>query len=102
MPAKTINRLLDQLDELKREFGGRQAQRVEEILSRLARHKFRDAKSLIRFHEVLLFIRAYPQTAGILCQVEKTLPSFGDRVKNLRDMDADLSPLDNPEVSGIS
>ncbi|MCA1600143.1 MAG: hypothetical protein LC776_00385 [Acidobacteria bacterium] len=102
MPAKTVNRLLDQLDELKREFGGRREQRVEGILSRLARQKFRDAKSLIRFHEILLFIRAYPQTAEILRQVERALPSFADRVKLLRDMGADLSPLDNPEVSGIA
>ncbi len=102
MPTKTINRLLDQLDELKREFGGRQEERIEGILSRLARQKFSDAPSLIRFHEILLFIRAYPQKAEILRQVEKTLPSFGERVKLLRDMDADLSPLDNPEVSGIA
>ncbi len=102
MPTKTINPLLDQLDELKREFGGGQEPRVERILSRLARQKFSDAESLIRFHEILLFIRAYPQSAEILPQVEKTLASFGDRVKLLRDMDADLSPLDNPEVSGIA
>jgi hypothetical protein len=100
--AKTINRLLDELDELKREFGGRQGQKVVGILSRLARQKFSDAKSLIRFHEILLFIRAYPQTAEILRQVEKTLSSFGDRVELLRDLDADLSPLDDPEVSGIA
>ncbi len=102
MPAKNVNRLLDQLDELKREFGGRQGQRVEGILSRLARQKFGDAESLIRFHEILLFIRAYPQNAEILRQVEKTLSSFGDRVRLLREMDGDLSPLDNPEVSGIA
>ncbi len=102
MPAKTINRLLDQLDELKREFGGRKEQRVERILSRLAPQKFSDAESLIRFHEILLFIRAYPQTAEILRQVEKTLTSFGDRVGLLRDKEADLSPLDDPEVSGIA
>ncbi|MBA3513965.1 MAG: hypothetical protein H0T77_06290 [Pyrinomonadaceae bacterium] len=102
MPAKTINRLLDQLDELKREFGGGQEQRIESSLSRVARQKFNNAESLIRFHEILLFIRAYPQTAKILHQAEKTLASFGDRVKLLRDTDADLSPLDNPEMSGIA
>ncbi len=101
MPTKTITRLLEQLDELKREFGGRQEQRIEGILSRLARKKFSDAESLIRFHEILLFIRAYPQSAAMLRQVEQTLSSFADRVKHLRDIDADLSPLDSPEVSGI-
>jgi hypothetical protein len=102
VPSRTVNRLLDQLDELKREFGEHQEQRAEGILSRLARQKFGDAESLIRFHEILLFTRAYPQTSGILRQVEKTLASFGDRIRLLRDMDADLSPLDNPEVSGIA
>jgi len=102
VPAKTSNRLLDQLDELKHEFEGRQEQKVKGILSRIARQKFGDAESLIRFHEILLFIRAYPQTAGILRQVEETLSSFGDRVKVLQDLGADLSPLDNPEVSGIA
>ncbi|MFN2510519.1 MAG: hypothetical protein ABR568_03635 [Pyrinomonadaceae bacterium] len=102
MPTKTINRLLNQLDKLKREFGGRQERRVEAILSRLARQKFSDAESLIRFHEILLFIRAYPQTSAMLRQVEQTLSSFGDRVKHLRDIDAELSPLENPEVSGIA
>ncbi len=102
VPAKTSNRLLDQLDELKPQFGGNQEQKIERILSRIARQKFSDAESLIRFHEILLFIRAYPQTAGILRQVEETLSSFGDRVRVLQDLGADLSPLDNPEVSGIA
>ncbi|MBA3355791.1 MAG: hypothetical protein H0U18_07615 [Pyrinomonadaceae bacterium] len=94
--------MLDQLDELKPQFGGNQEQKIERILSRIARQKFSDAESLIRFHEILLFIRAYPQTAGILRQVEETLSSFGDRVRVLQDLGADLSPLDNPEVSGIA
>jgi hypothetical protein len=102
VPTKTINRLLDQLDELKREFGGRQAGRVEGILSQLARQKFNDAESLIRFHEILLFIRAYPQSPGILRKAEAILVTFADRVKALRDAGIDVSPLDNPEVSGIA
>jgi hypothetical protein len=102
VPTKTINRLLDQLDKLKRQFDGRRAHGVERALSRLAREKFSDAGSLIRFHEILLFIRAYPHTAETLHQVERSLASFGDRVKLLRRMEADVSPLDNPEVSGIA
>jgi hypothetical protein len=102
VPLKTISRLLDQLDELKRQFGAREAQATERALSRLVQHKFSDANSLIRLHEILLFIRAYPHTAEILRQVERSLASFGDRVKLLRQMEADLSPLDSPEVSGIA
>jgi hypothetical protein len=98
----TINRLLDQLDKLKREFGGHQENRVEKILNRLWRQKFPDAPSLIRFHEILLFIRAYPQSASILSLAETALASFADRVELVRKNNADLTALDNPEVSGIT
>lgn len=101
MPT-TINRLLVQLDKLKREFGGRQDNRVEKNLNRLLRQKFPDAQSLIRFHEILLFIRAYPQSASILSLAETALASFADRVELLRKTKADLTALDNPEVSGIA
>lgn len=102
MPTKPITRLLDQLDEAKRRFGGREQSTLTKTLSQLQRRKFTDAESLIRFHEVLLFIRAYPPSTRILRLVEKILASFVDRVNALRDSNADLSPLDNPEVSGIA
>src|SRR5258708_5041595 len=60
-----------------------------------------DAGGLIRFHEALLFFRAYPPSAKVLKQVETILKTFEQRVSQLREMDADLSPLDDPEVSGI-
>jgi hypothetical protein len=102
VPNKTINRLLDQLDELKRKFGEGQERKVERTVSQLARQRFSDAQSLIRYHEILLFIRAYPQSAEILRQIEKALASFVDHVRLLHEMGADLSPLDHPEVSGTA
>ena len=53
-----------------------------------------DAESLIRLHETLLFLRAYPPSARVLNQVEKILKSFGQRVSHLRELGADLTPLD--------
>jgi len=68
----------------------------------LARRKIRDADSLIRFHESLLFLRAYPPGVEVLKKVESILKTFAQRVSQLREADVDLSPLDDPEVSGIA
>lgn len=99
MPTDTINRLLNQL-AAKRSFGQGE-KRIEGLLDRLSRRRFSDAESLIRFHEILLFLRAYPQNAHILRIVEKELASFSRRVKWLQSAGSDTSPLDHPEVSGI-
>jgi hypothetical protein len=62
----------------------------------------RDAESLIDLLERLLFLRAYPPNIRTLAQVETQLKKIGKSVEGLRRADADLSPLDNPEVSGIT
>jgi hypothetical protein len=93
--------LLDDLEDLKRSFGS-SARPLEEKLRALSGCTFDDAHDLIRFHEALLFFRAYPPSAAILRQVEAILKTFEQRVSQLRETDADLSPLDDPEVSGIA
>src|SRR5213080_3899401 len=62
----------------------------------------RDAESLNDLHERLLFLRAYPPNARTLKQVEAQLKKIGKSVAGLRKTEADLSPLDDPEVSGIA
>jgi hypothetical protein len=103
MPSDSLERLLARLEELKRPRGARaQAQEAMRTLSRLAQKNFKDAGALIRFHETLLFMRAYPQSTQALRLVERILSSFIKRVRALEDAGADLSPLDYVEVSGIS
>jgi hypothetical protein len=102
VPPDIINRLLDQLDVAKRRFGPREHLSSERILASLAQKKFGDAEALIRFHEILLFLRAYPQSARLVKVSEDLLRTFVPRIKSLREADADLSPLDDPEVSGIA
>ncbi|HEX2268662.1 MAG TPA: hypothetical protein VHH35_03970 [Pyrinomonadaceae bacterium] len=94
--------MLDQLDELKTEFGPKEAKKVESLLRRLSRHKFRDTDSLIRYHELLLFIRAYPHNAAVMRRAEEELRGFVKRVAWLRDRDVDVGVLEHPEVSGIA
>lgn len=102
LPAKNLQRLLDQLDEFKTRFGKGDGARMSKALTALARAPFNDAETLLRFHELLLFVRAYPPSATVLKQTEKILKTFADRVAVLRDADADLSPLEHPEASGIA
>ena len=94
--------MLDQLDQLKTKFGPKEAKKVEDLLRRLSRQKFRDTDSLIRYHELLLFVRAYPHSADVMHAAEKELRDFAKRVEFLREQDVDVSPLEHPQVSGIA
>lgn len=76
--------------------------RTERAIGQAAGATLPDAQSLIRFHEALLFLRAYPQTPGVLARADQALGSIARRVGSLERACADLSPLDTPEVSGIA
>ena len=102
MPRNSINRLLDQLDELKSRFDLSESERVEQILARMVRQEANDAATLVRFHEILLFISAYPQSARVKRLAESLLKSFDKRVAALSEAGADLSHMDHPELSGIA
>ncbi|HKY42442.1 MAG TPA: hypothetical protein VJM50_05070 [Pyrinomonadaceae bacterium] len=93
---------LNQLDKLKTDFGPQQANAVEALLARLSRRNFRDPEELLRFHELLLFLRAYPHNAAVARKAEAQLRTFGRRISLLREQEIDLTSLELPEVSGIA
>ena len=93
---------LDQLDELKNQFAPETAHRVERALDQLSRKTFDDADSLFRYHEILLFLRAYPQNASVVRLTEQELRRFPERVARLREQEVDLAPLQHPDVSGVA
>ncbi|HYL80275.1 MAG TPA: hypothetical protein VEU07_05650, partial [Candidatus Acidoferrum sp.] len=95
-------RLLTRLEEVKRDFRPAGAAETERLLSALGRHRFSDPASLIRFHEALLFARAYPHNVKVLRQAEAQLASFSRRVEELRSAGADLTAFEPAEVSGIA
>ena len=97
---RTLDRLLEKLETAKRLRPSHG--RTEGILEALHRRFFPDAESLIRCHEAALFLRAYPQTRGVLRRAEKALASIPRRVAALDRAGEDLSALDTPEVSGIA
>ena len=75
---------------------------MQSLLERLAQKQFRDAETLIRLHELLLFVRAYPHNATVARLAEEQLRAFDDRVSQLREREADLSSLEHPSISGIA
>ncbi len=102
MPRANPPNLIDQLDELKNQFEPKIAQRILRLIDQLSRKNLNDTDSLFRYHETLLFLRAYPQNASIVRATENQLRGFAERVSALREQDVDLSPLEEPEVSGIA
>lgn len=93
---------LNQLDKLKTEFGPKAAQRVEAVLARCARRKLHEPEELLRFHELLLFLRAYPHNAAVARAADAQLRTIAQRVSLLREREADLTPLERPEASGVA
>jgi len=100
--SNTLNHLLDQLDELRGRLDPRESLSLEQILSRISRVKINDAESLIRLHEILLFLSAYPTNARVRGLAESLLKGFSRRIKTLRASEVDLDSLEHPEVSGIA
>ena len=100
--SNSFNQLLDQLDELKSRFGSGEDQTIERILAQLSNKKLADIEALISFHEILIFLIAYPQSARIRQLAEAQLRTFASRVDALRAADQDLSAFDDPEVSGVA
>jgi len=102
VPRATTTYLINQLDELKTQFTAGSARRIQRALAELSRKVITDTDSLLRYHEALLFLRAYPQNAGIARAAEKELRGFVSRVAALRKQEVDLTPLEHPEVSGVA
>jgi hypothetical protein len=100
-PTTTL-RLLGQLDESKRRFGPDQSQQTLRLLARLSQTKITDCDWLIRLHEILLFLSAYPQSAAVKHLADALLKSFAKRIEALEKAGADLSSFDYPELSGIA
>jgi hypothetical protein len=101
--AKTaLDQLLTKLEEAKGRFGRVEAVRTERLLAALGRQRLRDPESLIRLHETLMFLRAFPQSAGVVRRTEALLSAFHERTEALRRAGTDLGALDPMEVSGIA
>jgi hypothetical protein len=101
MASRSPNRLLEQLNGAKLRVGKIDPGRLNKLLQMLDRQTFRDAQSLARYHDALVFLRAFPPNRAVLQQVESLLASFSQRIAQLQAQSVDLSILDDEELAGI-
>jgi hypothetical protein len=102
MAANTLDRHLAELEASRYRFGRHEAARVVKLLKKMDRARFPDPASLIRFHEALLFLRAFPQGPAVVRVTERILNRFHNKVEALHKAGADMDALDPIEVSGIA
>ncbi|HMB83593.1 MAG TPA: hypothetical protein VKI40_06015, partial [Terriglobales bacterium] len=102
MAANALDRQLAQLEACRYRFGGHESSCVVRLLNRLDAARFPNPASLIRFHEALLFLRAFPQGPTVVRVTERILNSFHRKVEALREGGADMDDFEPIEVSGIA
>jgi hypothetical protein len=100
--AHDAEEVLIQLEASKHNFDPGQPTRITKLLTQLARCEFTDPHQLIRFHESLLFLRAFPHSRSLIPQIEKLLNTFDKRIEKLRASEADMSLFDDFDTSGIA
>ena len=78
MPRRPSSSLAE-LEETRAEYAAGAAARKLALLAELRRSRLPRASEVARLHEVLCFLRAYPDDAPLLAQVERMLAGFGRR-----------------------
>lgn len=81
---------LAELGRIRAEFGAGWGARKRALLVQLERARLGSARAVAALHDLLLFLRAYPDDAGLLAQVERMLAGF-DRRADLRRYRAELA-----------
>ncbi len=102
MAANALNHQLTQLEGSRYRFERSQATSVVRLLRQLDAARFRDPVSLIRFHEAVLFLRAFPQGPSVVRATERILNHFHMKVEALRQAGTNMDAFDTFEVAGIA
>jgi len=84
------------LERIKDRYGAGQAATKGALLARLARSRLRTANQVLRLHEALCFLRAYPDDARLRAQVVRLLRAFAGRADLRRQREA----LENSGIAG--
>lgn len=92
---------IGRLGALRGTFGRRAARGKLRLIRRLERTTIRDAADLRALHEILLFIRAYPDRPEVLRAAQAALEAFPRRVRRLAAGDPrEADALDNTGIAG--
>ena len=95
------NHLLTELESAKSQFRSGQPAQIQKLLYQLSNLQL-DPLQLIRFHESLLFLRAFPHAPSLIPRVENLLNTFHNRIEKLSAANADMSLFDDFNTSGIA
>ena len=96
------NHLLTELEAAKSRFDSNHAGLITKLLSQLSNIQLNDPHQLIRFHESLLFLRAFPHAPSLIPRVEHLLNTFHQRIEKFRTLHADMSLFDDFDTSGMA
>lgn len=96
------NELLTQLEAARNRFESGHIAVVTKLLAAIGKLQLADPHHLIRFHECLLFLRAFAHAQSHISQVENLLNTFHERVEKVRARDVDMSVFDDFDTSGIA
>jgi hypothetical protein len=89
------------LEGSKLQYGPGCAEATAKLLAAMGQVEFDDAGSLIRFHDVLLFLRAFPQSRKVAHLADNLLAAIAHQVERLQAAGADMEQFDDEEFSGI-
>lgn len=93
---------LRELEASNLAYGPGCAARMEKLLASFRDAQFHDTESLVRFHDALLFLRAFPQSHKVAQLADGLLSRIVHQVGGLRAAGADLDILDDEQFSGIA
>lgn len=99
---KRLSSLLDALEDTKRQYGRGCATRTEKLLHSLRGWSFRNAELLLRFHETLLFLRAFPHSPRVALLTDELLSGIPNQVHHLQSSGTDMSLFDDERFSGVA
>ena len=103
MAQTKLASLRPQLEEARKQIGVVKEREIARVLSAAgAAAVGKDADSLIRFHDLLLFFRAFPPGPRVLRLAEKLLEKFEAKVKAVLVAGADADDFAPEEVAGIA
>jgi hypothetical protein len=100
--SKSLATRLTELETSRLRYGRDCTAGVEKLLASLKGVQFDDVESLIRFHDALLFLCAFPQSRYVVRLSENVLATIGRQVGRLRDNGADMTLFDPEQVSGVA
>lgn len=95
-------RHLAELESARHWRGPGSATKTEKLLRAWRDPNFSQAESLIRFHDALLFLRAFPQSREVRRRADLLLKNLLPEVRRMREAGVDMTPFDSEQVSGIA